>query len=210
MSSTVFQSFFIERITDISNDLCRTIDELKTETVLHNRVMSKVLEDLYLYHRSNENIHPLTNWHAHRIRCMSCIATKLRDVVKIWECHYFVLQYLYERGRCGCHVTVQKHTSNDGVNHDFYHRDSLNYLVYGSQALANACAYLKPITRYDYRWIFRPIIEFLRPYIDGTKVHLEYVHSEIPSDSDKPEFGKPWNPSYADTLLCILHTSLDM
>lgn len=203
------RQFFIERITDISNELCRTIDEMDSHTITKNRAMSQILEELYLYHKANEHIHPLTNWHAHRLRCMSCIAFKLHDIVKVWECHYFIMQYLYERAQCPCHLE-QRHNTRHGANHDFYHRDSLNYLVYGSQALANACVYLKPITRFDYRPIFCPVLEFLRPYLDRRKVHVEYIHSEIQSDCDKPEYGKVWDPCYASTFLRILRDSLDM
>lgn len=205
------RQFFIERITDISNELCRTIDEMDSQRISKNRAITNVLEELYRYHRANGDIHPLTNWHAHRLRCMSCIASKLQDIVKIWECHYFILQYLYERAQCPCHLQ-QRHTckSIHGANHDFYHRDSLSYLVYGSQALANACAYLKDVTRFDYRPIFCPILTFLQPYLEGKKVHIEYVRSEIQSDYEKPEYGKPWDPNYASTFLRILHHSLNM
>lgn len=208
--------FFIERITDISNDLCGTMDAMQPSVVKKDRAMVKVLSDLYVYHRSNEHVHPLTNWHAHRLRCMSCIATKLHDVVKIWECHYFILQYIYERSQCDCHVNKHvKSTSPsskvmNGVNHDFYHRDSLNYLVYGSQALANACAYLKQHTHYNYGKLFEPIICFLRPYMDGTKTHREYVNSQVLSDCEKPEYDQPWQPSYASTFFRILREDLGM
>ena len=187
--------FFIERITDISNDLCKYVDE-------NSNISSTDLIKLYDYHKSNSHIYPLTNWHAHRIRCMSCIAVKLQDKVKIWDCHYHILQYFFELARCPCHCN-NKHP---GVNHDFFHRDSINYLIYGSQALANACLYLKPFTHYDYYIdLFTPILEFLDPYLKGTKTHIEYINSEIHSDKTKPELGKQWNPNYASTFLRIIN-----
>lgn len=189
--------FFVERITDISNELCHHIDQLQSS---HNPLIISVLEDLYTYHKGNDHIHPLTNWHAHRLRCMSCIAAKLKNTVKIWECHYLIMEYYYERSKCPCHCK-KKH--NIGVNHDFFHRDSLNYLVYGSQALANACVYLKPFTNYNYVELLHPTIKFLEPYLDKKVIHIEYVNSELESDKDKPEYGKKWEPSYANTFLSI-------
>jgi len=194
------EGFFVERITDITNDLCDYVDRMSVSEVMKQRGR---LVELYNYHNSNHHIYPLTNWHTHRLRCMSCIASKLQDKVKIWECHFMILQYFLERCRCECHCKKQKHIVN-GVNHDFYHRDSLNYFVYGSQALANACLYLQPFTKYNYNDIFKPIMSFLSPYLNKSKSHIEYVNSEIDSDKEKPEYKKPWDPSYASTFLRIL------
>lgn len=191
----MMEKFFIERITDVSNDLCNYIDT--TPNLPENELIN-----LYDYHKDNQNIYPLTNWHAHRLRCLSSIAVKLKNKVKIWDCHYHILQYFFERSRCSCHCNDDTHL---GVNHDFFHRDSLNYLIYGSQALANACLYLKPHTHYNYYLdLFIPILDFLDPYLKGRKTHIEYVHSEIHSDQTKPELGKEWSPNYASTFLRII------
>ena len=181
----------IERITDISNDLCRALDDRDITT-------KDDLQTLYTYHSNNHHIYPNTNWHAHRIRVLSCIAVKLQDKVKIWQCHFWILEYFYEKSHCHCHCVDLEHY---GVNHDFFHRDSLNYLVYGSQALLNAALYLKPYTHYPYKDLFEPIVLMLKPYLDGSKTHREYVHSEIHSDKQKPEYGQLWQPSYANTFL---------
>ena len=192
------KQYFVERITDITNDLCAHVDAIDMDNKENIR---QDLGKLYDYHHDNNHIHPLTNWHAHRIRCMSAIATKLKDKVKIWQCHYMVLEYFFERSKCKCHVRCRE---ENGTNHDFFHRDSLNYVIYGSQALANACLYLVPYTAYDYSDIFDPIMDFLDPFIHGTKKHIEYIYSEITSDCEKPEYGLPWNPEYASTFLRIL------
>jgi hypothetical protein len=146
----------IERITDISNELCKELDEGKI-TDKNN------LLKLYAYHKSNNTIHPITNWESHRLRVMSNIASKLKDRVKIWDCHYRILLYFYNKSHCQCHCNND--SEHLGPNHDFFHRDSLNYLVYGSQALLNACLYLKPFTHYDYKQMFNPIVEFIEPYL---------------------------------------------
>lgn len=180
----------IERITDISNDVCKEIAE--------GRISSDDLLLLYTYHKNNHHIYPNTNWHAHRIRVLSSIAARLQDKVKIWECHFWILEYFYEKSHCHCHCVDLE---DFGVNHDFFHRDSLNYLVYGSQALLNASLYLKPFTQYDYRQLFEPIVAMLQPYLNGEKTHIEYAKSEIHSDKQKEEYGKEWSPKYADTFL---------
>lgn len=185
------EQWCIERITDISNQLCLELDQ-------DNIQNKNDLCLLYSYHKQNHSIYPNTNWHAHRIRVLSKIATKLQDKVKIWECHFWILEYFYEKSHCHCHCINLEHF---GLNHDFFHRDSLNYLVYGSQALLNACLYLKPFTNYPYQDLFTPIVTMLQPYLHGSKIHLEYLQSEIHSDKQKPEYGKPFQPNYAKTFL---------
>lgn len=184
------EKFFVERITDVSNDLCNYVD-------IHTDINPDELTRLYEYY-NNSKIYIHTNWHAHRIRCMSCIAARLQNKVKIWQCHYKILQYFYEHCHCDCHCSNAQHY---GVNHDFFHRDSLNYLIYGSLALLNACLYLKPFTSYDYHELFDPVLDFISPYLDGSKKHIEYIKSEIHSDKQKQEYGKEWDPAYAKTFL---------
>lgn len=194
------EGFFIERITDITNDLCKHVDSLEnvSSPSLHQQLTS-----LYDYHRANGHIHPLTNWHAHRIRCMSAIASKLQDRLKVWQCHGMVMEYFLKSCSCSCHCedVVMK---NRGRNHDYMHRNSLNYVVYGSQALVNACLYLKPFTKYDYVFLFDPVRRFLQPYLDGEKKHMEFVHSELSEDKQKKEYKKQWEPAYAKTFLRLL------
>lgn len=197
------QRFFVERITDVSNDLCAFVDDPRNKITDHDLIR------LYEYHFNNNHIHPLTNWHAHRIRCMSSIAVRLQDQARIRECHRLVLEYYSISSECDCHCT-DKNTGAlkaGGVNHDFYHRDSLNYLVYGAQAMANACLYLRPTTRFDYYTrIFEPIVRFLDPFVTRKRTRLEFVNSEIASDRSRPEYGKPWNPSYANTFLRLVES----
>jgi hypothetical protein len=90
------------------------------------------------------------------------------------------------------------------MNHDFIHRNSLNYLVYGSQALVNACLYLQPFTSKDYMFLFEPILEFLAPYLEGKKKHIEFKKSEINDDKNKTEYEKYWDPGYAKTFLRLI------
>lgn len=193
--------FFIERITDISNDLCTFLQTL--EPIRMTLSMRNQLIQLYNYHDNNRHIHPLTNWHAHRLRCMSAIATKLKDIIRIWQCHGQVLEYFLKSCSCDCHCgdNTMKHR---GKNHDYIHRNSLNYLVYGSQALVNACIYLKPFTKFDYMFLFDPILDFLEPYLNGSKKHVEFVKSELEEDKSKKEFKKYWEPDYAKTFLRLI------
>lgn len=190
-----FERFFQERITDISNDLCDFVDD-KTKVISHSNLIR-----LYEYHNKNHHIHPLTNWHAHRIRCLSSIAVRLNDKVRIWECHFRILRYSHALSKCPCHCKK----SPPGTNHDFFHRDSLDYLVYGSQAVVNTCLYLRPITKYNYyEDIIEPIIIFLTPYLNSKQIHIQYIKSDIISDKTRPEFGKPWDPNYATPFLRLV------
>lgn len=195
------ESFFVERITDISNDLCRFVDNLQPSNLTPS-LQQKLLQ-LYEYHLQNGHIHPLTNWHAHRIRCMSCIATKLQDPLRIWQCHGHILEYSLKNCSCACHCSDVMMKAR-GKNHDYFHRDSLNYVVYGSQALVNACLYLQPTTKFDYMFIFHPVLDLLRPYLDGKKKHVEFVRSEIDGDKTRKEYQQHWDPDYAKTFLRLI------
>lgn len=97
-----------------------------------------------------------------------------------------------------------------GKNHDFFHRNSLNYVVYGYQALVNACIYLQPHTRYSYMFLFHPVLDLLQPYLDGTKKHVEFVHSEIADDKTRKEYKKYWDPDYAKTFLFLIQQLSDL
>jgi hypothetical protein len=193
MTTTSISRWMVERITDISNDLCEFVDNRS------NNIDKRSLIQIYEYHKGNNDIYPFTNWHAHRIRCMSSIASRLRDNVRIWECHFWILKYYFHLSRCDCHCMED---SPVGVNHDFFHRDSLSYLVYGSQAVVNACIYLFPFTKYPYYiQLIQPIVVYLDPYVKRKKFHIEYMRSEVESDKRKPEYGKRWDPNYARTFL---------
>ena len=175
------------RITDISNELCKVVD-----AYIGNKAS---LIALYDYHKSNCGLYPMSNWQAHRLRALSCIAVKLNDKGRIKECHDMILIYIKKDSVCH---------DKCGANQDFHYRDAINYLVYGSQALASACLYLKPFTKYNYHSIFDSTMLFLKPYLSGSKKHIEYVKSNIKSDVDKPEYDKVWDPNYAKPFLTIL------
>lgn len=181
------ERFYTERITDISNELCQLIDAKK---ISRNDLM-----ELYKFHKSKHHIFPSSNWMSHRIRVLSCIATALDDIVKIWECHYWVLLYYYELSVC---------QDKCGAGADYHFRDSLNYVVYGFQALVNACLYLQPITKYNYKPMFDVVVAFLNPYLTSRVKHIEFQSSALQSDSRKAEYLKPWNPLYASTFLLLL------
>lgn len=182
------EKYYTERITDISYDCCNFISK--------NNVSKTELENLYNYHKSNNNIYPMTNWMAHRLMVLSLIAVKLNDQTKIKECHNLIIKYISTDSVClNCKC---------GANQDFHWRDSINYLVYGCQALANSCLYLKPYTKFNYKALFEKHLKFLKPYLEGTKKHIEYRNSEIKSDVNKPEYNKEWQPLYAVQFLNLV------
>ena len=77
----ILKPFYTERITDIVNELCIAVKSYQG----HQGYDKTQLVKLYNYHKSKSNIYPDTNWHSNRLQCMSCIANKLQDRVKIWE-----------------------------------------------------------------------------------------------------------------------------
>jgi len=179
-----------ERITDISNRLCAEVEA--------GLYPESLLLELWDYHSNPQrlDLYPMSNWRSHRIRCLACIARQLLDTVKAFYCHYLVLEWLIDLSPC--------HDRCGASSQDWHWRDSAQYLVYGLQAVVNACIYIKPITKYNYAPLFVPHRVFLAPYISGSKKHLEYVRSKVASDKQKPEYAKPWDPKGADTLLRLL------
>lgn len=181
--------YFTPRITDYSYRACSDIDRLMISKEIS---ISDDLRRLYAYQKTQWTLYPMTNWQSHRLMLQACIAFKLLDKALCQEVHAALLRWLRDSNcadRCGAN------------SQDHHWRDSIEYLIYGLQAYVKAGLYLKPVTRYDYKKDIAGIMKWLDPYLKGTKTHIEYKNSMIPSDVNKPSYGKQFNPAYANTML---------
>lgn len=157
------------RIPDIMNELIKDVDNKK---ISRNDLLA-----IYDFHLKS-NPYPTSNWNSCRIRVLSKISVELRDDVLLWYCHYEILNYMI------------KLSHKNFINNDFIHRDSIEYVVYGYLQAVRACDYLRYITKYNYIKLFDYVLNFLNPYINKEKRHLEFINSKISSDIKKPSYGK--------------------
>jgi hypothetical protein len=106
---------------------------------------------------------------------------------------------------------------------DTQHRDSITYHIYTLFAILNIIVlleqgYRQTTLRYqkiitEMRWvpdpslrnIIRPAIDYLLPYLDGTKTHTEFLDSAIASDKNRSDYGKVYDVRNAH-YLCVFMT----
>jgi hypothetical protein len=181
--------YFTPRITDYSYKACSDIEKLLITQNLPQ--ITKELTDLYNYQKSQWSVFPMTNWQSHRLMLQSCIAFELMDKKMVDEIHGKLLQWIKDSD-CNC---------CDSNSQDYHWRCSINYLVYGLLAWVRAINYIKPFTKYNYKKEIAHIMLWLDPYLKGKKSNIEFIGSKIPSDINKKEYGKPFDPKYADNLV---------
>ena len=109
--------------------------------------------------------------------------------------------------------------ANYGALIDFVHRDSLSYHVFALFAIVQTVQLLEPEMRlvrsdntFKVLWsrddslkkAVMPAVRFLMPYLRGEKIQIEYVNSNIATDKNRSEFGKPYNTRNANYLYALL------
>lgn len=189
-SAQLLQRYSTTRITDISYTACKDIEL--------NKIVRSDLLKLYQYHlnlSTTNALYPQTNWQAHRLMVLSCIAVFINDATRMKQCDTLIRQW----------IPLSDCTDNCGANSQDYHwRDSVTYLVYGVQALCQACLYLQRKNQWAYKTLLKPFIDFIRPYEAGTKTHIEFVNSQnMPDDMTKLLYNKPYPKGYAKQLLTM-------
>jgi hypothetical protein len=184
------EKFFQRRITDYSYEACSFVENIQIDTFVHQELIR-----LYNYQKTNEGIHPMTNWASHRLMLQACIATKLKNTSMINEVHNKLIRWYTSTSDCKC---------CDANSQDWHHRDSLQYLVYGLIAYVRAGRYLKSHTKYDYKKLIKPSLDFLEPYVEEKKIHIEFRNSKIPSDKMKPDYLKQFDPNYTQNFYRLL------
>lgn len=184
------------RITDYSFDLAKFIFEKKPTD-------KKSLLDLYNYHLSlcigKNALYPESNWQPHRLCLMSSIAVVLNNLSLIQQCEKIAIDWI-ALSNCKC---------CDVRSRDFHFRDSLEYVVYGWWALAQAFLYLQTNTKKSYRVLFQNYLKWLVPFQQGTKTNFEFVESKyMPQDRSKASYGKKFDPAYHTKTFMTVYTKL--
>lgn len=96
---------------------------------------------------------------------------------------------------------------SDGSSYDFYARDALYYHVYNLEALIIIVLQAPQVFTETGLALIEAALNFIQPYYEGTKQHIEFLDSPIFFDYVRREAGLPdfqnvpWVPSKANTLL---------
>ena len=189
ISSDLLKKYSTTRITDISYEACRNVEKMNNSD----------LDKLYNFHLNlcipPNAVHPMSNWQAHRLMLMSCIALKQRDMAKARRCDSLLMNWI-RISKC--------HDRCSARSQDFHWRDSVTYLVYGVQAFAQAALYLQTLNpAWIYKRILKPYIDFINLYETGRRTHIEFRNSKIESDKSKDLYLKPYPIGYAKQLMII-------
>jgi hypothetical protein len=155
-----------------------------------------------------------TNWHIYRLWVMSKIAVILKNSNYI----QFLRNSLVEYIQLSLGVFPSDHV-NYGALIDFIHRDSISYQVYTLFGIIQTIHVLEKDSKrinsdntFTLLWdkdpslreLAMPGIRFLMPYLNGSKVHVEYINSKISSDKTRSDYGKAYNTRNANYLYRIL------
>lgn len=147
--------------------------------------------------------HGVTNWQSHRVKLATMAAFRTADAK------------LIARARAAYREQVAANLRPDGSTFDFEERDALHYVTYDLEPLAIAALTAKVHGEDWYHWAapsgasLPRSLDWLVPYAEGTKTHMEFVHSKIQFDRDRAGAGQEeyaphlWKPGAALDLYRI-------
>jgi Alginate lyase len=125
------------------------------------------------------------NWHSHRLKIVGEIAFAIGDTA---------LQGFTIRGM---REQIGRNLNPDGSSSDFVSRDALHYHVYDLEPLLTLAIVLQRATGVNYYTYVSPAgtsirqsVQWLLPYLDGTKTHAEFVHSTVDFDRQRGQNGE--------------------
>jgi len=162
------------------------------------RRMADVLFDRARIRQGTER----NNWQSHRIKLATALAFSLRDPV------------LIAGSRGAFRQQIARNIDASGMVLDFRERDALRYVVYSLEPLLTAALIAQQHGEDWYHFeassgaSLSAALQWLAPYADGNKVHLEFQNTRIPFDRQRaavgmPGFSGPWNPATAVTCYQI-------
>lgn len=146
--------------------------------------------------------HFYTNWQSHRIKIAALASFQLGD------------QRLIER----TFEDYQKHVATnvlaDGTVFDFYERDAIHYVLYNVDPMmvAGLAAQTHGLDWFDWKNAsgtgVSSVIDWLIPYVEGTKTHQEFVYSRISFDAERlaagqTEYAGSWRSERAVNTLAL-------
>ncbi|RZJ06186.1 MAG: alginate lyase [Brevundimonas sp.] len=146
--------------------------------------------------------HFYTNWQSHRIKIAALASFQLGDarlIARTFE-------------------DYQKHVAGnvlaDGTVFDFHERDAIHYVLYNVDPMmvAGLAAQAHGLDWFDWKngsgTGVSSVIDWLKPFVEGTQTHQEFVHSRISFDAERraagqTEYGGPWRPERAVNTLAL-------
>ncbi|WP_428149752.1 alginate lyase family protein [Brevundimonas sp.] len=146
--------------------------------------------------------HFYTNWQSHRIKVAALASFQLGDAR--------LIERTFE--------DYQKHVATnvlaDGTVFDFYERDAIHYVLYNvdPMMMAGLAAKAHGLDWFDWKNAsgtgVSSVIDWLTPYVEGTRTHQEFVHSRIAFDAQRlaagqTEYAGPWMPERAVNTLAL-------
>jgi len=140
------------------------------------------------------------NWYSHRLKIVGLTGWTIGD------------QTLVNDAVDGFHKQINRNIKADGATTDYYKRDALHYHIYDVEpllTLARAAA-RSGQDLFDYSATngatLKSGVDFVVPFANGSKTHLEFVHSTVPFDLKRARDGEreyaphPWKPRTAVEL----------
>jgi len=125
------------------------------------------------------------NWHSHRLKIVGEIAFAIGDTA---------LQGYTVRGM---RDQIARNLNADGSSSDFVIRDALHYHVYDLEPLLTLAIVLQRATGVNYYTYVSPTgtsirrsVQWLLPYLDGTRTHAEFVNSTVEFDRQRARNGE--------------------
>lgn len=147
----------------------------------------------------NEGFRIINNFQSHRLNIVANIGKRfnIRSYID-WAYARWLEQ-------------IDNNLNADGSSYDFLERDSLTYHVFDLQALVFASLYLQSFyPKFNFYTYVSPkgcslkkSIQFLIPYINGTKTNIMFINTKYASDKQVQValLGKPWDKMNARNLI---------
>jgi Alginate lyase len=135
------------------------------------------------------------NWTSWRLAIRAIAATTIGDDKLARETAGYFLQH------------AAHNIKPDGSTIDFVERDALLYHLYDIEAYVTAAAFAPATLSPSTRDALRHAIELVHPYFDGSKQHVEFVHTTVVFDVERRKAAVadyqnvPWKPEAARPLL---------
>jgi len=137
------------------------------------------------------------NWFSHRLKIVGLIGWTIGDPALISEAVN------------GCHQQINRNLHPDGASNDFYKRDALHYHLYDLEPLLTLARTAEragqPLFAYTAPngATLKSAVDFVVPFANGTKTHVEFVNSKVAFDLKRARNGEgeyaphPWKPHTA-------------
>jgi Alginate lyase len=142
------------------------------------------------------------NWFSHRLKIVGLIGWTIGDPKLVAE------------AVSGFHRQINDNFKPDGASTDFYKRDALHYHLYDVEPLLTLARVAERNDEkfFDYQAAngatLQSGVDFVVPFANGTKTHVEFVNSQVSFDRKRAQNGQGeyaphnWKPRGSVTLFC--------